>query len=356
MIEQIKQNRPYKGIKDFMVRCPLKKTAMINLIKAGAFDEIEHDLNNRKEIMAFYIMNISEPKKKLTLVNFNGLINHNLVPKELELQIRIYNFTKYLKTYCKVGEDFRLNETCIEFLQKFMPDAMNDVTTNGEFHIGQKTWDKIYQAQMDKVREWLKANQDNILKEYNKMLFMEVWEKYALGTQSAWEMDSLCFYHGEHELVNVNPNKYNLVDFNQLQSNEVDYFINRKGVQIPIYKLHRIIGTVIAKDDNHHTISLLTTTGMVTVKFTREYYSIYKKQVSQVQSDGTKKVLEKSWFKRGTKLMITGFRRDDQFVEKTYASTQTHGLYKIIDIIGDEIKLQHERVTANGTLEEDYEE
>ena len=40
VVEKIKAGRPYFGIKDFMNRCPLTKTAMINLIKAGAFDEI----------------------------------------------------------------------------------------------------------------------------------------------------------------------------------------------------------------------------------------------------------------------------------------------------------------------------
>ena len=48
-----------------------------------------------------------------------------------------------------------------------------------------------------------------------------------------------------------------------------------------------VIGTVIAKNDNKHTVVLLTTTGVVTVKFTREYYSMFKKQISQIQPDGT---------------------------------------------------------------------
>ena len=83
---------------------------------------------------------------------------------------------------------------------------------------------------------------------------------------------------------------------------------------------------------------------------------MFKKQISQIQPDGTKKVVEKSWFKRGTMLMITGFRRDDMFVAKTYASTSTHQLYKITDIVGDEMKLQHERMTSSGDLVEDYED
>lgn len=356
-IEKIKCGRPYIGIKDFMVRCPLTKTAMFNLIKAGAFDEIETDLHSRKEIMVYYISKVCEPKKRLTLQNFNGLVQHNLIPKELELQIRVFNFTKYLKMSKKVGKYYVFDDICMKFFEKHIPEILDEVeTVNNAFCMLQTKWDNIYQAKMDPVRDWLKDNQESILTELNDMLFMEMWNKYAAGTQSHWEMDSLCFYHGPHELINVDPKKYDLADFNELKSNEVEYYMRRRNAQIPIYKLHRIAGTVIAKDDNHHTVSLLTTTGVVTVKFSREYYSLYKKQVSQIQPDGTKKVLEKSWFKRGTMLMVTGFRRDDQFVGKTYQSTATHQLYKITDIVDDEIKLQHERVTSSGALEEDYDE
>jgi DNA polymerase-3 subunit alpha len=110
---------------------------------------------------------------------------------------------------------------------------------------------------------------------------------------------------------------------------------------------------VLNKNDARHSVSLLTTTGVVNVKFTGEYYAMFKKQISEIQADGSKKVKEKSWFKRGTKLLITGFRRDNQFVGKTYARTIGHQLYKITDIVGDEIKLQHERYTSSTTTEED---
>ena len=356
-IEKIKSGRPYQGIKDFMIRCPLTKTAMFNLIKAGAFDEVETTLQSRKEIMAYYISKVCEPKKRLTLQNFNGLILHNLVPKELELQIRVFNFNKYLKTISKNSSKYIITDVGYKFMERFLTDMIDEIEfEQDKMFLPNKVWDNKYQSVMDEVRVWLKGSQEETLRKLNDMLFMEAWQKYAAGTQSHWEMDSLCFYHSPHELINVDAKKYDLADFNELQSNEIDYFIRKGGIQIPIYKLYRIAGTIIAKDDNHHIVSLLTTTGVVPIKFTREYYSLYKKQISQVQPDGTKKILEKSWFKRGTMLMITGYRRDDQFVGKTYASTQTHQLYKIIDIIGDEIKLQHERVTATGALEEDYDE
>ena len=61
-------------------------------------------------------------------------------------------------------------------------------------------------------------------------------------------------------------------------------------------------------------------------------YAMYKRQLSEVQPDGTKKVTEKGWFTRGTKLIINGFRRDDMFVAKKYAKTQGHTIYKITEI------------------------
>ena len=354
IIEKIENGRPYFNLKDFMLRCPLTKTIMINLIKAGAFDEIEkNSLGNRKNIMAYYISQISEPKSKLNLQNFNGLIQRNLVPQELEMQVRVYNFNKYLKTR-KVGKYYTFDDACIMFFNKFYSNESDKLEViNGITCIIQDKWDKIYQKEMDKAREWLKDNQE-VLKAYNLSLFKEIWDKYAAGTTSKWEMDSVCFYHGPHELAEVNVYKYNIVDFFSLPSEpQVDYFFKRGGNKIPIYKLHRIIGTVIGKNDNKSTVTLLTTTGVTTVKFSREYYAMFKKQISQVGADGKKHVVEKSWFTRGTMIMVTGFRRDDMFVGKTYAATKGHQLYKITKVVDGDIVLQHERFSSNNAIEED---
>lgn len=358
MIELIKAGRPYVGIKDFMNRCPLPKVAMVNLIKSGAFDEIETDLMDRKHIMAYYLLKVSDAKKKLNLQNWNGLVNAGLVPKELELQIRMFNFTKYLKANCKIGQYYQFNDICMTFFEKFAPEVLDQIETiNGVFCILQSTWDKkIYQKYMDPAREWIKDNQTEILNKYNLILFKNIWEKYAQGNDSKWEMDSVCFYHSPHELQNVNPTIYGLAEFHNLMSNEVDYFFKKGGRDIPIFKLNRIIGTVLSKNDSKSSIVLLTTTGIVTVKFTRDYYAMFKKQISEIQPNGKKKILEKSWFTRGTKLMITGYRRDDQFVAKTYKSTQTHQLYIIDKVEGDRIIIRHERYTSQDAIEEDYEE
>lgn len=358
IIEKIKEGRPYHGIKDFMMRCPLGKLPMINLIKAGAFDEVEKTFKSRVEIMVYYISQVYEGKKKLTLANFNGLVQSDLVPKELELQIRIYNFTKYLKANKKVGKYFTFDDTCLQFYEKFLSEYLEEIEViNGISCILQTKWDKIYDKQMNVVRTWLKTNHDEMLAAYNRKLFMESWNKYASGNTSHWEMESLCFYHGKHELADVNNARYGIADFNTLnEKSDVDYYFKRKGLEIPIFKLTKIAGTVLAKDDNRCTITILTTTGVVPVKFSRDYYGMFKKQISQIQADGTKKVMEKGWFGRGNILMITGYRREGEFVGKTYKNTEGHQLYKIDEVVGDAIKIRHERWSADGAIEEDIDD
>ena len=111
--------------------------------------------------------------------------------------------------------------------------------------------------------------------------------------------------------------------------------------------MYRIAGTVISKNDTRHSISLLTTTGVVNVKFSKEFYAMYGRQISEPQPDGTKKIKEKGWFVRGTKLMITGTRRDDTFTAKRYANTPGHTLYKITNVIGQNIEITSKRYGQN---------
>jgi len=235
------------------------------------------------------------------------------------------------------------DEHAMKFYSQYYDMDKNDIQNN-VYLIGQKEWDKIYQLHMDNVREWIKENHNDILNELNTKLFNIEWNKYATGTLSAWEMQSLCFYYHDHELKYIDKAKYGIVDFNLLSSTPVvDYFFRRNGKQIPIYVLNKIAGTVIGKNDTRHSVTLLTTTGVVNVKFSRDYYAMYNRQISEIDQNGVKKVKEKGWFTRGTKLLITGYRRDDTFVAKKYKNTGGHTLYKIIEVDGRNISLTSTR-------------
>ena len=352
VVQQIIAHRPYKSINDFMNKCPLNKTVMISLIKSGAFDNLDNGLEfdgkeQRQLVMAYYIYKISEPKKKITLQNVSTLINKNLIPYSLEDSKQAFLFNKALKNKRKKENDggYELNAAMqAEFAKFFDQDVLNVV--DGQIILPQKQWDLIYKEKMDALRSWIKENQNEILQELNDYQFKETWDKYAQGNIAAWEMESMCFYYHDHELKNVNTTKYGLSDFSKLPIvPEVERFFKKKGKEIPIYKLTRIVGTVLGKNDVRSSISLLTSNGVAEVKFTKEYFANYDRQLSVIKEDGTKKIVDKSWFTRGVKLMITGFRRDDTFVAKSYANTPTHQLYKIVELTNDgkDMVIQHER-------------
>ena len=97
-----------------------------------------------------------------------------------------------------------------------------------------------------------------------------------------------------------------------------------------------IAGTVLDKNKDKHIITLLTEYGVVTVKFYAGAFSHYNKVESYIDEEGNKVTLEKSWFERGNKLLICGYRRESQFRPKKYKnSIYQHTVMKIKDITED---------------------
>jgi DNA polymerase-3 subunit alpha len=115
-----------------------------------------------------------------------------------------------------------------------------------------------------------------------------------------------------------------------------------------MYKLNKICGTCISKDKAKGTVTLLTTTGVVNVKFRKEYFTMYDKQISRVEPDGTKKVVEKSFFNKGNMIVVMGIRSGDDFIVKKYASSSGEQLYHIDKVNKDgTITLRHERASGD---------
>ena len=65
-------------------------------------------------------------------------------------------------------------------------------------------------------------------------------------------------------------------------------------------------------------------------------YASYKSQISEVDSHGKKKVMDKSWLTRGTLVIVAGYRRQDTFVCKHYSrSIFQHSMSKIDKVYDD---------------------
>lgn len=341
-------NRPYSSPRDFLNKVNPKKTSMISLIKAGAFDS----MMDRKLCMAWYLWEVCDKKQRLTLQNMPSLMKYDLVPNdndEFILARRVYEFNRYLKAItkadtCAYKDMYTLDSRAIDFIQELGLDEIM-TTDNLAWFVKQKDWDKVYQKYMDTFRNWLAKDKEKVLQELNSLIFKDEWNKYAKGNLSSWEMEVMCFYYHDHELAHLDQLKYGFVDyFNLPEEPVVERSFFKGGKEIQIFKLSKICGTCIAKDKAKGTVTLLTPTGVVTVKFRKEYFSMFDKQISERGADGIKHVIEKSWFNRGSMIVVQGIRSGDAFIAKKYASSGGHQLYKITEVFPNgEMALQTER-------------
>ena len=343
LVKAIMDGRPYSSVADLTSRVKINKAQVINLIKSGAFD----CFGDRVQVMREYINSVSDTKNRITLQNMKMLCDFGLIPNEYDLQRRVYNFNKYVKKF-KHENYYLFNDIAMHFYESnFDMDKLtpSDVSESG-FMIKQTTWDNIYQSQMDIIRPWVKKNANVLLEQVNDRLTSDMWNKYCLGSLSKWEMDSVSFYSHDHELKNLRKDLYEIVDFSSIPENPVvERVLPIKGRQIPIFKLYRIAGTILDKDKNKKTVTLLTTDGVVTVKIFGAVFTHYDKQISEKGADGKKHVIEKSWLSRGNKIIVTGIKQSDGFLAKKYSRTPYHLVELITDVNEDgTIRTRGERI------------
>lgn len=330
VIEQIVENRPYESLYDFVAKNKCNKIVMIALIKSGAFDQF----GEREDIMKEYIWSVCEPKKRITMQNFDMLKKKDMIPDSLDFEKRVFNFNKAIKKFCKVSGGYKLEDKYYDFYDNHF-DIDKLVPQENYLLLPETVWKKSYDAAMAPAKSWVTANKQELLDKLNNALFQETWDKYAAGSYSAWEMAALGFYYHDHELLSIDESTYGIVEFNSLPEEPmIEHEFKRGDRVIPIFETTRICGTVIAKDDTKSSISILTkNSGVVNVKFTLDYYAKYNQRISELGTDGVKHVMEQGWFQRGTLVVINGFRRGNTFVAKKYKKTPSHQLYKITSLL-----------------------
>ena len=367
-------NQPYSSLDDFLNKMDKYKhaeeenkfgdKAVITLIKAGAFDELEN--KNRVEIMEYYIRKISSPLDSLT-------IGHILLLKELELltkdqieyELRLYKFKKYVcspeflakqtgksdSTKYYILEQNHAEPFFFKHFETNMKEGKDyEYNEEGFIIVKKGSLDREFDKLIMNFKQNTLTNQD-IINAINENRFKQEWNKRAEGNISQWEMESLSYYYHDHELKHIDNKTYLIEDYKQLPSTPViaeKYMYN--GQEKSRFKLSRICGTVLDRDKNKHTVTLLTPTDVVTVKFYKGQFGFYNQQISHTfEGDSKKTVLEKSWFARGNKLLITGFRVDDIFIPKKYFDSAYRHTVQLIKSVDDnnELKLQTERVNVD---------
>ena len=324
---------PFTSLQDFVDRINPTKVQMINMIKAGCFDELYPPETYRGHIMRDYVSYLADQsvsrKEKLTMANFEKLVSYDLLPASHEISRRVWRYKKFMTEHCfdKESKRFLLTaQNTLKFFNEYYADNLTlgkdyDTIPSG-YAVKKAAFDRVTNKYMSELKDWLASDEacDLFYRAEKKKAFDDVWDKYCTGSVSHWEMQSLHYYYHEHELAHVNTSRYRIVDFDSLPEapTVLGTKKGRDGQDIPVYDVKAICGTVINSDNNKHIVTLLTHNGkVVDVKFYAGSYIYYNKVLSTIDEKGTKHRIEGSWFDRGTLLLISGVRRELSFLPKT---------------------------------------
>ena len=338
-IEAIIENRPYQSFEDFLTRIIdeklISQSKGVTLIKAGCFDQFN---TNRRQLMTEYVRRITPKREKLTMVQF-PVISH-LVDKEMfKKELEIYEFRHKIQGRNKVpmNKDIEL-----QFIKKYSDDVEYDFE-NGQLVINEKSWNKFYGKKIERLKDWVTSPE--AVEQFNKIKMQDYWRSNCSGTVESWEMETTLFYSDKHELDYMPvKNYFNLASFEDLPEEPVvASYSNYRVRQIPRFQISVIAGTVVQKNKGKSLVSVITPEGVVTVRYSKGQFSHYDKKVVQVEGKD-KKVLDQSWFERGTKLILVGFRRGDEFVLRTTGSQFKHSTMKINGYNNERLFLQMEKV------------
>lgn len=366
----IVERRPYKSFSHFLEKMRDYKSegnkfgdaAVVALIKAGCFDDLEN--KPRIDIMKDFLRGLcaSTTSGRLDLIealNSAGL----LTDKQKSEELRFYRFRKYIYNkhfiyeqrgkspntfFYELDERFAQPFFELHFLKDMEKEKDYYFSPDGHYVVKRGSLDKVFDKLMSDFKLNVLGSEkiQSALADYYLNIKIE---EMAPGNISKWEMDTLSFYYHEHELENVDESKYSISDFSALSKEGiVAGWYKYRGSEKPRWLLTRIAGTVLDKDKNKHIVTILTKYGVVAVKFYKGQFTFYDKQISSINEDGSKTVEEKSWFARGTKLLVTGYRRGDQFVPKKYNDSIFRHSLQLINSVDENgnLSLRSERFGA----------
>ena len=345
IVSQILSNRPYTSFTDFYNKNAYKgslvtKSKIIQLIKAGCFDEFEPD---RRIVMRQYFI-LSTPNVTSLAMNNIGQIKAARVPIPKSI-IGPYNFRKYVcNRQFKYGNHpkfksktlYWLDQKALKYFENHCKSSMVEGVDywfeDDRWIVVDKSLEKLLAPSIETLKDYI--NTPEFLDKFNKARAKQSMIESVDGLDvNRWSLDSCSFYSKQHEYADVDAVKYNITPFEQLPEEPVFITQSFRGREWKQFALSQIIGVVLGRNDNNHIVTILDYhDNVVNVKFDGGLYAYMKQQMSIVNPDGTKTVTDKSWFTRGQGLILTGYRYGDDFRIKNYSRSVFP--YKVIRVDG----------------------
>lgn len=321
-INSIINGRPYDSFDDFISKNDFSVKKIITIIKSGMFNEFglrPYDLAIK------YLEDYTPRKNKLTTVQLPKIINY--VPDELKEQKIAYIMKTRLFGRNKVEMNDKLEKA---FLSRFKKYDIDYSYEDGVLVVDEKSFNKWFNKFAEGLKNWLKT--DEAIEALAKFDMIEVWNKECEGNEESWYFSTLSFYPTGHELLKTPLyDMLGIKNFGELKS----YKDARKAPK------SIITGTVVDKDKKGIVFLVTPDNHVVTVRVGKGKFPYYNKKVME----GTGKdrhVIDNSWFDRGTKLIVGGFKRGSEFVANNKGLGMSHSLAKIHGYDND-ITLQSEK-------------
>lgn len=342
---QIIANRPYDSFEDFLDKNMYKgslitATKIKTLIFGGCFDCFNPD---RVKIMKKYIAHETPAIESLTMANMSSIKGCGVsIPKEI---VAPYNFYKYAtakeRLYgahptAKSKKLYWLDEKGKAYFTKnLMPQLKEDVDywyEDDKLIVVDKSIEKSLKVSLDRLKGYI--NDPSFLKEYRRAIMRQKYMDFIDGNESVehWSFTALSYYSHNHELYNLDYDKYLLTKFCKLPEEPNFVEMSTRGRTWRRYEINAICGTVLDVNKNKHIVTILTPEDdVVNCKFNAEHFAYYTRQIT----DG--EYTEKPWLKRGNLVILTGYRRgENEFAVKRYKNTVYNSSVKLIHSVNSD--------------------
>lgn len=328
LIDEIIARRPFNSLNEFLFKMNggskklISKDKIINLIKAGCFDDVENI--PRESIMELFLNTLVSKREKVDLRNFLKLLRYDLVPDELKFERFVYIFTREVKKN-KKHSFYILNEKLQEIYKKYkMDDNIPLIQIGNDITIDSKKWDAVYESIKPKIRKWTTENSEDLAEEIYNIEYALEKDKYAKGRIYDWELDALNMLYSGHPLQDIKlPKEFSTIE--EAKDTVIVSYWKIKGKDVPKFKLYSIIGTVLFSDSKKNFVLIHTLEGVIKLQIYKQQFTKYDKPA--YRDDDT---TQESFFTKGTNLMITGVMRDDVFIPKVYKGTPQPPIVKIV--------------------------
>lgn len=346
-IKSIAEHRPFKSVDDFLERESedLNYRKMIIAIKSGMLNEFEPD---RRKLLIKLVSDNFPAKAKLTTTSVNKL--KDVIPDNLMVYVMAYHINTRIKknpfsSQSDTGQYF-LN--IIEPLILERQDKSKKGVEGGLWDMNEDTIvidQKQYKKWMDKyivpLKDWLKTNEATNLEA--NMNRREEWIKNMSGNPEHWSFETLHYYPEKHELELSTLNEiFTYKGFKELsESPKVIGFKKWRGREFPQYNSTVIAGTVISKDNVKSSVTILTADGVANVSLGKDRFAKYNKKI--IEGTGkSRHCVENSWLDVGTRLVLTGYRDQNDFRLRKYQGMERQILK--VDGFGTKISVNYNKM------------